>query len=460
MARLPLPMTKGDHHLSLPRLLAFAGPQWPLAAIGLPVAVFLPPFYANELGLGVAAVGLIVLIARLWDVVTDPIMGIVSDRYPSRYGRRRHWIMIGTPILMIGALVCFNPTLFYSNVTFGVLLFWLVLMYVGWTMVTLNHLAWTSEIHSAYHERSRIQAAIQGLTIVGMIIVLLIPLFARGAEGSEGGMTAQMAAIGWYIFIALIPAIGLAVFLVPEHEPNPKDAEEAAGFKAIWEILRTNDPMRRLLMIFILDGFLSGTVSSLFRFFTTDALKLGAGGNVLLLIYFMLGVCTTPLWVKLSYKIGKRKALVTSMSYSFSTLPILFLVPPGSLPLAIASFVILGGNFGATTFLARSVMSDVTELDTLQSGKKRTGLFFALMTLTIKAGVALSVFVAYSILLPLIGFEAGAENTSQAIFGMKLAYILVPMVCAAGMTAIMWSFPLDEAKQAEIHAAIAAKETE
>jgi Na+/melibiose symporter-like transporter len=77
-------MTKGDYHLSLPRLIAFALPQWPLAAIGLPVAVFLPPFYAGELGLGVQAVGLVFLIARFWDVITDPIMGIVSDRFPSR----------------------------------------------------------------------------------------------------------------------------------------------------------------------------------------------------------------------------------------------------------------------------------------------------------------------------------------------------------------------------------------
>ena len=87
-------------------------------------------------------------------------------------------------------------------------------------------------------------------------------------------------------------------------------------------------------------------------------------------------------------------------------LALLFAIPPGNFMAAMLLYILIGGNFGATTFLARSVMSDVTELDTLQTGKQRTGLFFALMTLTIKAGVALSVGVAYSILLPWIaGFD-------------------------------------------------------
>jgi glycoside/pentoside/hexuronide:cation symporter, GPH family len=451
VARLRLPMTKGDYHLSFPRLMAFALPQWPLAAIGLPVAVFLPPFYAGELGLGVQAVGLVFLFARFWDVITDPIMGIVSDRYPSRWGRRRHWIMIGTPILMIAAFVIFNPTLFYENASAGMLLFWMILMYVGWTMVTLNHLSWTAEVHTAYHERSRIQAAVQALTIVGMIVVLLIPVLVGGRESA---LVDQMSAIGWYIFLALLPAVAIAVFLVPEHEPDPQDAENAAGFKQILEILKNNDPLRRLLAVFILDGLLTGLVSSLFRFYTVDALKLGQGANILLLIYFLVGVIMTPLWAKLSYKVGKRKALVTSMLYSVLSLGLLFVLPSGNLLIAILFFTIIGGNFGATTFLARSVMSDVTEYDTYLSGKKRTGLFFALMTLTIKAGVALAIGIAYSLLLPMIGYEAGAENSESAISGLRIIYALVPMVCALAMAAIMWTFPLDESRQDEIRAAL------
>lgn len=452
MARFHLPMTKGDYHLSLTRLVAFALPQWPLAAIGLPVAVFLPPFYAGELGLGVQAVGLVFLIARFWDVITDPVMGILSDRYPSRWGRRRHWILIGTPILMISAFVIFNPTMFYDTVSSGLLLFWLIIMYVGWTMVTLNHLSWTAEVHTSYHERSRIQAAIQAVTIVGMIVVLLIPVLVKEDGGS---VVPEMSVIGWYIFLMLIPCVGIAVLAVPEQrakEHGPDD--EHTGFKQIITVLVQNDPLRRLLAIFVLDGFLTGIISSLFSFFAVDALGLGPRANLLLLVYFMVGICMTPLWAKLSFRVGKRIALVSSMLYSVFALGLLLAIPYGNFMVAMLLYILIGGNFGATTFLARSVMSDVTELDTLKSGKQRTGLFFALMTLTLKMGIALSVGVAYSILLPMIGYEAGAENSAAAIQGIKYIYVLIPIGCALAMAAIMWTFPLDEAKQAEIHAAL------
>lgn len=458
MARFHLPMTKGDYHLSLPRLIAFALPQWPLAAIGLPIAVFLPPFYAGELGLGVQAVGVVFLIARFWDVITDPVMGLLSDRFPSRWGRRRHWIIIGSPILMISTFIIFNPMVFYSGMTSATLLFWLIIMYVGWTMVTLNHLSWSAEVHTNYHERSRIQAAVQVLTIVGLIVVLLIPVLVKG-EGDSA--VREMSVIGWYIFLMMIPCVGVAVLLVPEQKPaahGPDD--EHPGFKHIIAILVQNDPLRRLMAIFILDGFLSGIIASLFSFFAMDALGLDKRANLLLLVYFMVGICMTPLWTKLSYRVGKRIALVSSMLYSAFALALLLAIPPGNFLVAMLLYILIGANFGATTFLARSVMSDVTELDTLESGKQRTGLFFALMTLTIKMGVALAVGIAYSVLLPWIGYEAGADNSAEAIRGLRNIYVFIPIGCALAMAAIMWTFPLDEAKQKEIHAALAAKEAE
>ena len=81
-------------------------------------------------------------------------------------------------------------------------------------------------------------------------------------------------------------------------------------------------------------------------------------------------------------------------------------------------------------------------------------------TMTLKMGIALSVGIAYSVFLPLIGYEAGAENTEAAKQGLRFVYIVVPMACAAAMAAIMWTFPLDEEKQKEIHAALQAKEAE
>jgi Na+/melibiose symporter-like transporter len=92
------------------RLIAFAGPSIPIAALGLPLAVYLPPFYAGPMGLGLATVGTVFMLARIWDVLIDPVLGILSDRFPSRWGRRRHWLVISVPILIVSSWYIFIPT--------------------------------------------------------------------------------------------------------------------------------------------------------------------------------------------------------------------------------------------------------------------------------------------------------------------------------------------------------------
>ena len=80
------------------RLAAFAAPSAAAAAAGLPIALYLPAYYAADLGLGLTLLGSIFMLTKIWDVITDPIVGVMTDRYTTRWGRRRHWIALGTPI--------------------------------------------------------------------------------------------------------------------------------------------------------------------------------------------------------------------------------------------------------------------------------------------------------------------------------------------------------------------------
>src|SRR5262249_55949321 len=137
------------------RLIAYAGPSIPIAAIGLPLAVYLPPFYAGPMGLGLAAVGTLFMVARLWDVVVDPVLGVLSDRFPSRWGRRRHWVVISVPIMMTASYYIFVPS---GRVGATYLLTGLFGLYLGFTMLLLAHMSWGAELSDDYDERCRIQA--------------------------------------------------------------------------------------------------------------------------------------------------------------------------------------------------------------------------------------------------------------------------------------------------------------
>ena len=105
----------GEKRLSRWQLAAYGQLVMPLAVIGLPVAVYLPPFYSGTLGLDLAAVGFILMLARISDVFTDPLIGRLSDRTRSRFGRRRPWVLAGVPVMMLSAYMLFLPSGEVSN---------------------------------------------------------------------------------------------------------------------------------------------------------------------------------------------------------------------------------------------------------------------------------------------------------------------------------------------------------
>ena len=119
-----------------------------MAAMGMPVAVYLPRFYTEGMGLSLVTVGTIFTLARIWDVITDPVMGIVIDKFDTRWGRRKHWIAISIPILVLSVWMVFMPN--RESVSPGYLLFWLIALYVGYTMLAIAHQSWGAELALTY----------------------------------------------------------------------------------------------------------------------------------------------------------------------------------------------------------------------------------------------------------------------------------------------------------------------
>ncbi len=453
--KIQLPTADGDTRLSKPRLFAIAFLGLPLAGVIMPISIFLPPFYAAQFGLSLAVTGPIFMFARFWDVFTDPIMGYVSDRYPSRFGRRRHWILLGTPILCSGVFFLFNPTFFFENVSGYYLFFTLFVLYIGWTLVTLNHYSWASEVHSAYHERSRVQGALQALTIVGLIIAIVIPEIVKrlGYDSAT-----QIGAIGWYLVIAMPLAALMAVYFVPEQKRfAQKLNENSLSWKeAIFTVWR-NAPLRRLIIVFVLEGFLTGTIASLFLFFATYALGLEEQRYLLLFVYFLSGAAGMQIWMKLSYRIGKHRALVASLVYTASVIWLMLLIPYGNALIAFPIFVLAGANFGSINFILRSIMGDVTDHDEVESGEQRTGLYFSFFTLTNKIGLSIPIGTIYP-LLTYVGFAHGGENSESAIGALRIIYISVPVIFSLLMALVMWNFPLDEETHSDLRRKLDARD--
>jgi glycoside/pentoside/hexuronide:cation symporter, GPH family len=421
-------------------LFAYSLPGLPIAAMGLPLAVHLPNFYAVEVGLGYAVAGSIFLLTRVLDIFLDPIMGVVSDRVQTRWGRRRLWMVLSVPIMIAASVLLFMPA---PGTTWPATAASLVLLFIGWTMLTITHLAWGGELSGDYHERSRVTASREAAYIIGMFTVLLLPVIIQ-AQG--GDRFAQIAAFGWYVIITLPIGVAAAVLVIKEKQVPP---QPHIPLKVALAAIATNGPLRYVLFSDLIAGLSTGTVATLFIAMTTVGLQLGQEANLLLLIYFFMGVVFIPPMVWVSKKLGKHQTLAYSSLVNAILIPCIFLLPKGEFWPAAVLWTLFGLNMGVGPFLFRAIMADVADHDHVETGQARAGVYFALLALTNKAGYSVAIGLTFWTLAA-IGFQQNAPNTPEVVSAMMWLYILPPTLVSALVAVVMWRFPLGEEKQREL----------
>ncbi len=422
---------------------AFGLPSIPISALGLPIVVYLPPFYSHDMGLSLSVVGTVFMLARFWDVFTDPVLGMVSDRFPSRWGRRRHWIVLSAPILIGSAYMLFMPS---PPVTWMYLAGWMFILYIGWTLITISHMSWGAELSEDYDERSTIQGMREFLLIFGMFTVLALPAIIEQVSDAAAAGPAKIAAMGWFIIILLPITIGLAVWLTPEF---PSKAHQQIPWKRAWAIIAKNRLLQRVLAADLLVNIAPAITGSLYIFFASYVMELPKSASLLLLVYFIAGFVGIPGWIRLSHMAGKHKTLAIAMVYGAVTLPLVVFFPRGEFWWLFIGNSLYGVAYGAGSFLLRSIMADVIDTDYLETGQRRTGLYYSLLSMTAKVGAALAVGITYP-LLDLIEFTPGGENTPETLNLFMAMYVTLPAIVMLAAAIVMWRFPLDRKAQLDL----------
>ncbi|MDE5081555.1 MAG: MFS transporter [Trichodesmium sp. St18_bin1] len=437
-------------NLTKKTIAAFVSPGIPLSALGLPLIVYLPPFYAEEMGLGLSLVGTVFMITRFWDVLTDPVLGVLSDRVTTPLGRRRHWIILSVPILMICVYKVFMPE---APITGNYLLFWMLLLYVGWTLLSISHMSWGAELSSDYYERSRVQGWREFALVFGMLAVLILPTILEQAGGVNS--ETKVAAMGWFTIILLPITVAIAVSNVKERPAAP--SSQLSFFKSTSALLK-NKLLIRVLLADLMIGLTPGIVGSIYIFFVTYVMQVGQWSSLMLLLYFIASFCGVPLWMRLSYKLEKHRTFGVAKIYGCVILASLLLVQAGNLWLYALVNILFGIESGSGAFLLRSIMADITDHDNWESGTQRTGLYYSLLTMTTKVGSALGVGMVYPI-LDWIGFTPGVENTTGTIEALKYIFICVPIPISLLAAFLIWNFPLDSTRQKELRRLLAERDS-
>jgi GPH family glycoside/pentoside/hexuronide:cation symporter len=428
--------------------VAFGGLALPLAALNLPFYVYLPTFYTRELGVELGLVGAILLVSRILDVVTDPIVGTLGDRTRTRFGRRRPWVLAALPLLLLASWRLFLP----PDDAGGLYLFvWVSLAYLAWTMILLSYSAWGAELSPDYDERSRIFGARECFVILGVSTAAALPTLI----GSDPGGRTTMAAIFWLMAVAL-PVATLVLFARIGERPHLE--ARALPFAEGVRTALANRPFRQLIFAYLLNGVANGLPATLFLLFVQHVIAVPEAGGPLLLLYFASGLVAIPFWLKVSARIGKHRAWSISMLWVCLVFVFVPFLGPGDLWWFAVICLLSGVSLGADLALPTAMQADVVDADTVTTGSKRAGLYFALWSMATKLSFGLAVGIAF-IALAVIGFQAdAAENDGRSLFALIALYALLPLVMKLASIGLVWNFEIDAVRFGELRKKLAATE--
>ncbi len=441
----------GPNRLRIGTLLYYAWPGFALAMPTIPVYVYLPTFYAETLGLGLTTTGATLLAARLFDVVTDPAVGIASDRLRLPWGRRKPWVVVGSLIAALSMIALFQPP---EPVSPAYLLAWAVALYLGWTLVAVPYAAWGAELSPDYHERARVTGAREAAMILGVLAAGAVPALAvaRGIEEAE-----SLAIVAWLAVAVGTPAVTLLVWRVGEPRAAPADRPRVRPDGNELLTLARNRPFVRLLSGWFVNGLANGLPAVLFPLYLQHALAADALQRGLLIFsYFLAGVVAIPVWLRLSRRFGKHRVWCGAMLLACLAFVWVPLLGPGEVLPFVVICICTGMALGADLALPPAMQADVVDLDTLRTRRARAGLFFALWSMATKLALACAVGIAFPV-LDLFGFETGGTNGASAILALTLLYALVPVALKLIAVALIWHHPITHRRHEIIRRRLAAR---
>jgi Na+/melibiose symporter-like transporter len=431
------------------RLLGYALLELPVVGALNVTSLFLGFHYAS-LGVSLEQVGWILMGARLLDVLIDPAVGLLSDRTRSRFGRRKSWVVAGAPIFALASWKLFIPP---ADVTALYFAGWLTLFWLGFSMINIPYYAWGAEISPDYHERTRITNWRTICGTLGAFAFLTAAALSQQLTGF-GGQPGEALKIVCLSALALLPIF--VAFAAKEVPDTSQVGSATVPLLRGLGVMSRNGAFVRLLLAFTIVGLGPVLQGAMFPFFMQHVVENTTAGPQLLLVYYPTVACGILLWGALARRIDKHRAWMVGMSVMVGATISYMLIGGGDILGMVAILTISGVGSGALSALPASMKADVVDLDAIESGEDRAGLFFAAWSLAVKFIAAVGQGIAFNA-LAWIGFDAKGANGPDEILGLRILYSAGPMVLYLTALLIVWGYPITSARHAQLRAELAAR---
>ena len=427
----------------LRQFATFALPALPLAVVVFPSHAILPGFYAQHTRIPLATIGVILIVARIFDAVVDPLIGFMSDASVGRWKSRKPWLLAGALLLAVAVIPLYAPAPDVGPLYF---LGWFLLFYLGFSLVEIPYKAWGTELARNYVDRSAIATCMAVAFGLGNLAFATVPFLS--ATDARSYDAATLTTVGRGVAMAMPLAVLLAMALVPNGDVAPA---RRTDLQAVLRAARRNGPLLRFMAVFMLTGLGQGVFYGLVFLYVGSVLQSGMAFVWVLLADAVVSLLSVPVWYALIRGIQKHRAWALGLAISALALLGMWPLAAGEavfVPL-IALVCLRAFGAGVIQVAPNALLGDVVDYELFKRNVNQAANFHAMVSLvtkftaTIGAGAGLLV-------VGLAGFDPKLANAPAVLDNFRVVALVVPalILLAGAGTAI--GFPLHRRRHAAI----------
>ncbi len=408
------------------QMMAYASPAFAIAFIMNPVWSILPGIYAKYFGLELAAIAAVILVARLFDGVTDPIIGYLSDGHAAAGGSRKTWVVVGGALFVTAAWFLYVPprdvTSYYFLVAF-------LGFFLAYTIMKVPYDAWGAELATDYNQRAKIFSFTTACMFLGQIAFYTMPLLPFF---SSGEFTPETLRLSVYISAGVVFVVVLwSRFFAPEGRVIA-EKKKRPKVREVFKAIAKNKPFMIFLAAYLFAGISFGMWWGL-QFIYLDS-YLGLGDHIAKIFLWgdVAGLMSVPFWFGLVRMTSKSTAVIIGLIISIFIYIGCWLVTPGMswlLSLGLVAGIAIGN--ASLNVTAAAMLGDIADYGIFKSRRNNTATYFAVLTLNFKITFGVGSGLALWI-IGWFGFDAtvmdATAQSDTAIFGLRLAFVVLPIL--------------------------------